>query len=128
VIEAQRAALRELSTPLVPLADGVIAMPLIGTIDSVRAHEVMEKLLDGIISLRARTAILDITGVKVVDTMVADALLKVARAARLFGAHVILTGIGPDVARSLGQIGADLSGIVTLGTLQSGIAHALNQR
>lgn len=128
IIEAQRAALRELSTPLVPLADGVIAMPLIGMIDSVRAYQVMEKLLDGITSLRARTAILDITGVKVVDTMVADALLKVARAARLLGAQVILTGIGPDVARSLVQLGADLSGIVTLGTLQSGISYALRQR
>lgn len=128
IIEAQRAALRELSTPLVPLADGVIAMPLIGMIDSVRAYQVMEKLLDGITTLRARTAILDITGVKVVDTMVADALLKVARAARLLGAQVILTGIGPDVACSLVQIGADLSGIVTLGTLQSGISYALSQR
>jgi rsbT co-antagonist protein RsbR len=128
IIEAQRAALRELSTPLVPLADGVIAMPLIGMIDSVRAYQVMEKLLEGITTLRARTAILDITGVTVVDTMVADALLKVARAARLLGAQVILTGIGPDVACSLVQIGADLSGIVTLGTLQSGISYALRQR
>jgi PAS domain S-box-containing protein len=128
VIEAQRAALRELSTPLVPLADGVIAMPLIGTIDSVRAHEVMEKLLEGITTLRARTAILDITGVKVVDAMVADALLKVARAAKLLGADVILTGISPEVARSLIQLGADLSGIVTLGTLESGISYALNER
>jgi anti-anti-sigma regulatory factor len=112
----------------VPLADGVIAMPLIGTIDSARAHQVMEKLLTGITSLRARTAILDITGVKVVDAMVADALLQVARAAKLLGANVILTGIGPEVAQSLVQLGADLRGIVTLGTLQSGIAHALNQR
>jgi rsbT co-antagonist protein RsbR len=125
MIEAQRAALRELSTPLVPLADGVIAMPLVGAIDSDRAQEVMEKLLDGIVKQRARAAILDITGVQMVDSRAADALLRVARAARLLGAQLILTGIGPDIAQALVHLEADMTGVVTRANLQSGIAYAL---
>lgn len=125
VIEAQRAALRELRTPLMPIARGVIVMPLIGVIDAARAREVMERLLEGIVKQRAHTAILDVTGVAVVDTHVASALLQAARAARLLGAELILTGIGPEVARALVELEADMSGIVTLGDLESGIAHAL---
>jgi rsbT co-antagonist protein RsbR len=125
VIEAQRAALRELSTPLVPIADGVLAMPLVGTIDSIRAREIMESLLQGIAGQRAHTAILDITGVRVVDTQVADALVSAARAARLLGAEVVLTGISAAVAQTLVSLETNLGDIVTLGTLQSGIAYAL---
>jgi rsbT co-antagonist protein RsbR len=128
VIEAQRAALRELSTPLVPIADGVLAMPLVGTIDSIRAREIMESLLQGIAGQRARAAILDITGVRVVDTQVADALVSAARAARLLGAEVVLTGISAAVAQTLVALQTDLHDIVTLGTLQSGIAYALRPR
>lgn len=125
IIEAQRAALRELSTPLIPIADGVMAMPLIGTIDTGRAQQVIETLLDGVASARAHTAIIDITGVPVVDSQVANALMQAARAVRLLGARVILTGIRPEVAQILVSMGADLSGIITLSTLQSGIAAAL---
>lgn len=125
MIQAQRAALRELSTPLVPIAEGVLAMPLIGTIDSVRAKEIMETLLDGISRQGASTAILDITGVKVVDTQVANALIEAARAARLLGAEVLLTGISPAVAQTLVALELDLRDLTTLATLQSGIAHAL---
>jgi rsbT co-antagonist protein RsbR len=125
IIEAQRAALSELSTPLLPLADGVIAMPLIGAIDSARAQEVLEKLLHGIVRQQAHTAILDITGVREVDAQGADALLGVARAARLLGTQLVLTGIGPEVAQTLVQLQADLSGIITQSNLQSGIAFAL---
>lgn len=127
VIEAQRAALRELSTPLVPLAERVIAMPLIGTIDSTRAQEVMEKLLEGIVERQAHTAILDVTGVRVIDSEVADGLLRAARAAKLLGAQVILTGIGPHIAQTLVHLQADLSGVVTRSDLQSGIAYALRK-
>ncbi|WP_437475777.1 PAS domain-containing protein [Sorangium sp. So ce1014] len=125
IIAAQQEALRELSTPLIPLADGVLAMPLIGTVDGARAGQIMETLLDGISRQRAHTALLDITGVRAVDALVADALTRTARAAQMLGARVVLTGIRPEVARALIELGADLSGIVTLGTLQSGIAHAL---
>lgn len=128
MIQAQRAALRELSTPLVPIAEGVLAMPLIGTIDSVRAKEIMETLLDGISRQRASTAILDITGVRVVDTQVANALIEAARAARLLGAEVLLTGISPAIAQTLVGLELDLHDLTTLATLQSGIAHALRAR
>ena len=128
VIEAQRAALRELSTPIIPLSDGVIAMPLIGSIDSGRAQQVVESLLNGVVEHSAKAAILDITGVQVVDTQVADVLLRAAQAVRLLGARVIITGIRPEVAQTLVGLGLDLSGITTLATLQSGIAHALGGR
>ncbi|NJN18447.1 MAG: PAS domain S-box protein [Oscillochloris sp.] len=125
VIEAQRQALRELSTPIIPITDGVVAMPLIGSLDSMRIQQVMETLLEGVGSTRAETAILDITGVPVVDTQVADALLRAARAVKLLGAQVVLTGIRPEVAQTLVGLGLDLSGITTRATLQSGIAFAL---
>lgn len=127
IIARQQAVLAELSTPLVPIADGVIAMPLVGAIDSGRAQLIMETLLQGISDLQAETAILDITGVRVVDTQVADALLRAAQAAKLLGARVILTGISAEVAQALVHLGADLSGIVTRSDLQSGIAYALER-
>jgi anti-anti-sigma regulatory factor len=125
IIQAQQAALRELSTPLIPLADHVVVMPLVGSIDSQRAQLIMETLLEGISTYQADVAILDITGVPVVDTQVADALLRTARAARLLGAQVVLTGIGSHIAQTLITVGADLSGLVTLNNLQSGISYAL---
>jgi rsbT co-antagonist protein RsbR len=127
VIDAQQAALRELSTPLIPLADGVVAMPLIGSIDSSRAQLVIETLLTGVAEMRAHTTLIDITGVPVVDTQVANGLLRAAQAIRLLGAHVILTGIRPEVAQTLVGLGIDLSGVSTRGTLQSGIVEALGQ-
>ena len=125
IIDAQRSALRELSTPLMPIAEGVIAMPLVGEIDTQRAQQILETLLEGISERQASTAILDITGVKVVDTHVAQALLRAAQAAGLLGAQVVLTGIGSEVAQSLVHLGADLQRIVTRRDLQSGIAFAL---
>ncbi len=127
VIEAQRATLRELSTPLIPLAEGVLVMPLIGTIDATRAEQILQTLLDGVSAQRARVAILDITGVKLVDAQVASALINAAHAVRLLGAHVILTGIRAEVAQALVHLGADLSDLTTRGTLQSGITHALKR-
>jgi len=128
IIEGQQAALRELSTPIIPITDGVIAMPLIGAIDSNRAQQVIEGLLTGVAELGATTAILDITGVPVVDTQVANALLRAAQAVKLLGAQVIITGIRPEVAQTLVGLGLDLSSITTLATLQSGIAWALARR
>jgi anti-anti-sigma regulatory factor/PAS domain-containing protein len=116
--------LQEISTPLVPLSQHILLMPLVGHIDSRRAQVIMEKLLEGIAQYQAEVAILDITGVPLVDTQVADALLKTAQATRLLGATIILTGIGPQMARTLVQLGAEMSHILTRGTLQSGIATA----
>ena len=127
MIEAQRLALRELSTPLIPIADDVVVMPLIGTIDSQRAHQFMEALLNGVGAHRAGTVIIDITGVQVVDTHVANALVRASRAVGLLGAQVVLTGIRPEVARTLAQMGSELSGIVIYGTLQSGIVYAMGR-
>jgi rsbT co-antagonist protein RsbR len=127
-IRAQAAALAELSTPLIPLSDKVVVMPLIGAVDSRRAQQVLETLLQGIAANGVEVAILDITGVPVVDTQVANALLQAAKSVKLLGARVMLTGIRPEVAQTLVGLGADLSGIVTHGTLQSGIAAVLRQR
>ncbi len=128
VIAAKDKALREQSTPLLPIAEGVLAMPLVGAIDSDRAAQIMDTLLDGIGRYRADTAILDITGVRTVDTHVANALVAAARSVRLLGASVVLTGIRPEVAQMLVALEADLAGIVTRGTLQSGVAYALARR
>jgi PAS domain S-box-containing protein len=128
IIEAQRNALRELSTPLIPISDKVMIMPLIGAIDSGRAQQIMEALLDGVAQHHADLVILDITGIRVVDTQVAQAFIQAAQAVRLLGAQVMLTGIGPQIAQTLVSLGIDLSGIQTQGNLQTGIAAALSAR
>ncbi len=125
IIDAQRAALRELSAPLLPIAKHTVVLPLVGSIDSQRAQQIMETLLEGVAKHHAETAIVDITGVQVVDTQVANALIQAAQAVRLLGAQVVLTGIGPSMAQTLISLGIDLSDIVTRGNLQAGIAHVL---
>jgi rsbT co-antagonist protein RsbR len=128
IIASQQAALNELSTPLIPITESVVVLPLIGAVDSRRARQVMETLLEGVAERNATTAIIDITGVSVVDTQVANALLQAALAVRLLGARVILTGIRPEVAQTLVGLGVDLSGIDTRATLQDGIAAVLRRR
>lgn len=128
VIESQQALLAELSTPLIPVAEGVLVMPVIGSVDSARAERIMETLLEGVTRLRARAVILDITGARELDARAADALLGVARAVRLLGAEAILTGIGPTIAELLVDLDIDLRGLVTFGSLRAGIAHAARLR
>ena len=128
VIQVQQVALRELSTPLIPIVDGVVVMPLIGSLDSSRAQQVIETLLSGVVHNRASTVILDVTGLPVVDTQVASVLLGAAQTVKLLGAEVVLTGISPEVAQTLIGIGTDLSSMRTPGTLQNGIAYALKNR
>ncbi|AKU99096.1 RsbR, positive regulator of sigma-B [Labilithrix luteola] len=125
VIEMQAATLAELSTPLIPISNDIIAMPLIGAIDGARADRIMETLLAGVIETRSRTAIIDITGVATVDTKVADALIRAARAVHLVGADVVLTGIRPEVAQTLVGLGTNFDGITTRANLQSAIAFAM---
>jgi anti-anti-sigma factor len=127
LIQAQTVALQELSTPLIPISDTVLVMPLIGRIDERRANQILESLLTGIQTQQADLAIIDITGVNLVDTQVAHVLLQAARAVKLLGAQVVLTGLRPEVAQTLVSLGVDLSDIVTRGTLQSGIAYGLRQ-
>ena len=128
MIRMQAAALEQLSTPLIPISEDILVMPLIGTIDSRRAQKMMETLLQGLVAHHARAVILDITGVPVVDSAVAQGLLRAAQAAQLLGAQVVLTGIRPEVAQTLVGIGANLRGIVTYSTLQNGISAALALR
>ncbi|NJL34593.1 MAG: STAS domain-containing protein [Chloroflexaceae bacterium] len=125
LIAAQQALIRELSTPLIPIADRVVIMPLIGSIDSTRAQAVIETLLEGITTHRAETAILDITGVQTIDSQVASALVQATQAVRLLGARVMVTGIHPAIAQTLVHLGVDLQGIATYSALQAGIAAAL---
>lgn len=127
-IRAQAETLAELSTPLIPLSDEIMVMPLIGTVDPQRAQRVLETLLDGIADRKPRIAILDITGVSTVDSAVADALVRAARAVRLLGAQVVLTGLRAEVAQTLVGLQSDLSGIITCGNLQSGIDYARTHR
>lgn len=126
VILAQAATLRKLSTPLLHISEGVLLMPLVGTIDTQRANLMMETVLQGVEQQRARIVLLDITGVAVVDSQVAQAFIQIANAIQLLGARVILTGIRPEVAQTIVNLGLDLSSITSHGTLQSGIAHALH--
>ena len=127
IIHAQQAALAELSTPLIPVSDDIVIMPLIGSLDSQRAQAVLDTLLRGVASTRARVAILDITGVPVVDTQIANVLIQAARSVQLLGAQVILTGIRPEVAQTMVGLGVEMRGLVTRSDLQSGIAYALRQ-
>jgi rsbT co-antagonist protein RsbR len=127
LIDAQRDALRELSTPLIPITDDVVIMPLIGTIDSGRAQQVMETLLEGVARHNAELVILDITGVAMVDTQVAQSFIQAAQAVQLLGARVMLTGIQPHIAQTLVSLGVDLSNLLTRGSLQSGVAAALQR-
>ncbi|GAB4215184.1 MAG: hypothetical protein OHK0022_54760 [Roseiflexaceae bacterium] len=128
IILIQQAALRELSTPIIPLTEDVLVMPLIGSIDSNRAQQIIEGLLDGVTTYHASTAILDITGVPVVDTQIANALLRAASAVKLLGARMIITGIRPEVAQTLVGLGVGMGEIITYGTLQTGIASVLSKK
>jgi len=126
VIEAQTQALQELSTPIIPIMDRIIVMPLIGSIDTLRAKDIMRALLAGIREHRARVVILDITGVPIVDSGVANHLNKTIQAARLKGAQTIVTGIADAVAEAIVDLGIDWSGVETLADLQTGLGAALS--
>jgi anti-anti-sigma regulatory factor len=127
IIERQRFAIQELSTPVLQLWTNVLAMPIIGVVDSRRSAEIMERLLSEITAKQSRFVILDITGVEIVDTKTADHFIKVIKAAELLGTRCILTGIRPAVAQTLVEIGVDLSSIITLRTLQDGLRECLRQ-
>ncbi|MBN1978306.1 MAG: substrate-binding domain-containing protein [Anaerolineae bacterium] len=128
VIEAQQRAIQELSTPIIPVLQGVIVMPLIGSIDTLRARDVTRSLLAGIREHKARVVILDITGVPIVDSGVAAYLNKTVQAARLKGARTIVTGISEAIAETIVDLGIDWSGIETLRDLQTGLRAVLTVR
>src|SRR5258706_13500253 len=113
--------IRQLSAPLLPVHDGVPVMPLIGHIDSARGAQIMEELLNGVQQHQAAFVILDITGVPIVDTAVANHLIQTTHAVSLLGAHCILVGISPEVAQTLVQLGVDFQRLTTRSNLQAGI-------
>ena len=127
VINRQQQELLELSTPVVKLWEGILAVPLIGTLDSARTQVVMESLLQRIVETGAGVAIIDITGVPMVDTLVAQHLIKTVAAARLMGAECIISGIRPQIAQTIVHLGVELVGAVTKATLADAILYALRQ-
>jgi len=128
IIADQATAMLELSTPVIRLWDGVIAVPLVGALDSARTQLVMEKLLETLVATGADHAVLDITGVSTVDTEVAQHLLKTVSAARLLGAECIVSGIRPQVAQTIVSLGIEFGDIATKATLADALAHVLNRR
>lgn len=127
VISRQQTELLELSTPVVELWDNIVALPLIGTLDSARTQVVMENLLEKIVENEAMIAIIDITGVPTVDTLVAQHLLKTVAAARLMGADCIISGMRPQIAQTIVHLGVNLSDVVTKATLADAFAVALQR-
>ncbi len=127
VIREQQEAIRELSTPVLPVRERLLILPIIGMVDPLRARQLTEQLLRGIRLNRARVVVMDITGVPAMDATVANHLVLTVEAARLLGATVIVTGLSPELAQTLVNIGVDLSKMNTVGDLQGGIEEAERQ-
>ncbi|SFK36026.1 rsbT co-antagonist protein RsbR [Halobacillus dabanensis] len=125
IVSLQRVALQELSAPLIPVMENITIMPLIGTIDTERAKLIMENLLDGVIKHNAEVVLIDITGVPVVDTMVAHHIIQAAEAVRLVGSRCILVGIRPEIAQTIVNLGIDLGKFPTKSSLRKGFQTAL---
>jgi rsbT co-antagonist protein RsbR len=127
IIAGQAESMLELSTPVVRLWDGIIAVPLVGTLDSARTQLVMEKMLEALVASGADHAVIDITGVPTVDTEVAQHLLKTVMAARLLGAECTICGIRPQIAHTIVSLGIEFGDIATKATLADALAHALSR-
>jgi rsbT co-antagonist protein RsbR len=128
VIQRQQQEMLELSTPVVELWHGILALPLIGTLDSARTQIVMQNLLEAIVAKGSDLAIIDITGVPTVDTLVAQHLLKTIAAARLMGAECVISGIRPQIAQTIIHLGVDLGGVLTKATLADALQLALKKK
>ncbi|CAN97305.1 anti-anti sigma factor protein [Sorangium cellulosum So ce56] len=127
IIERQQQVIRQLSTPILQVWKGVLALPMIGVVDSARTAEVMDSLLQAVVRTGARYALLDLTGVEAVDTKTASYLVDLVRAIRLLGAEGIITGIRPSVAQTIVSLGIDLAEITTLSDLQAGLKHCIGR-
>lgn len=120
-IEKQRAAIRELSTPIMEVWDGVLCLPVVGIMDTVRSAEMTSNLLQAVVEKKTRCTIIDITGIDVMDTRTVDHFMRMARAVRLLGAECVLTGINPHIAQTVVSMGIDLTHIVTHRTLHEAL-------
>jgi rsbT co-antagonist protein RsbR len=126
-IEMQQAAIRDLSTPIIEVWGGVLCLPVVGIVDSQRSAEMTETLLETIVAKQARLAIVDITGIDVMDTKTADHFIKMAKAVRLLGAECIISGINPGIAQTLTHIGVDLTGVRTMRNLRDALQLHLRE-
>lgn len=127
-IERQQAAIRELSTPMIEVWVGVLCVPIVGMMDSSRAAEMTSALLNAIVEKKVMFAIIDITGIDIMDTRAIDHFLRMARSVRLLGSECVLSGINPNVARSIIHMGVDLTGIESYRTLRDALQHHVRQR
>lgn len=127
MIEVQRAAIRELSTPIIEVWDGVLCLPVVGVLDTTRSAEMTEALLRAIVEQEANCAIIDITGIQIMDTGTADHFLRMARAVRLLGASCMLTGINPSIAQTMIHMGVDLGGVITYRTMRNALQRVLRR-
>jgi rsbT co-antagonist protein RsbR len=127
-IEKQRAAIKELSTPMIEVWAGVLCVPIVGVIDSSRAAEMTSALLTAVVEKKVRFTIIDITGIEAMDTRATDHFLRMARSVRLLGAECVLSGINPNVARSIIHMGVELSGIQTYRSLRDALQHHVRRQ
>lgn len=121
-IDRQRAAIRELSTPVIEVWAGVLCLPVVGVVDSARSSDITERLLIAVVERRAKCAIIDITGIEVMDTGTADHFIRMTKAVRLLGARCILTGISPAIAQTIVHMGVEMQGVETRRTLRHALA------
>lgn len=128
IISKQAKAIKELSTPVIEVWKGVLALPVVGALTDERSDLIMQTLLERITELEVSSAIIDVTGVEFIDTRVANSLINIVRAARLLGVHCMVTGLQPPVAQTLVELGVDLSALETYATLRQGLAHCLKSR
>ncbi len=127
-LKAQKEELIELSTPVIDVWQGVLTVPVLGSLDSERASRISEALLKQIVIEKAEFAIIDISGISAVDSAVADRIIRTAKAVRLVGAEAILTGVGEEVAQTIADLGIDMEGLKTMATLKGGLEYVINLR
>jgi rsbT co-antagonist protein RsbR len=127
MIESQRLAIAELSTPIMQVWDGVLCLPIVGVMDTARSAEMTQSLLQAVVEMRTRCCIIDITGIEVMDTGTADHFMRMARAVGLLGADCVLTGINPHIAQTIVQMGVDLRGIKTHRTLRDALKNYVDK-
>jgi rsbT co-antagonist protein RsbR len=128
IVEQQRAAIRELSAPIMEVWEGILCLPVVGIMDSGRSADMTDALLRAVVSTRARCTIIDITGIEVMDTSTADHFIRMAKAVQLLGAACVLTGINPQIAQTLVHMGIELTGLVTHRSLREALQYFVVQR